>query len=270
MRERLVVAFVGLAANVVSVVARGMAADRVPWGNMYEYSSLLALLVVAGYLLIVEGYYKIRTLGGFVLMFAIMRVPTRARRPIVWFFTFFCGSFYVLYYLWPRPRTFRVRSDEGGSPVFAQPIIIPGLGERALATSFPGEFSGSLTVDSTMRFYSWEVNGVARVCRGQCWSFDAIAGFRGAGGRAEAGRSATASECAGGTPHLRGRRRGRCRQSAPFPWADRSRGRGAALGRVDSAAFPTTTPLARTAARAQSLTRRPAMWTECTASPPSQ
>jgi hypothetical protein len=40
---------------------------------------------------------------GFVLMFAIMRVPTRARRPIVWFFTFFSGSFYVLYYLWPRP-----------------------------------------------------------------------------------------------------------------------------------------------------------------------
>jgi cytochrome c-type biogenesis protein CcsB len=66
-----VVAFVGLSANVVSVVARGLAADRVPWGNMYEYSSLLALLVVAGYLLIVEGYYRIRTLGGFVLMFAV-------------------------------------------------------------------------------------------------------------------------------------------------------------------------------------------------------
>ncbi|HEY7667744.1 MAG TPA: c-type cytochrome biogenesis protein CcsB [Actinomycetota bacterium] len=64
-------AFVGLAANIVSVVARGLAADRVPWGNMYEYSSLLALLVVAGYLLIVEGYYGIRTLGGFALMFAV-------------------------------------------------------------------------------------------------------------------------------------------------------------------------------------------------------
>jgi cytochrome c-type biogenesis protein CcsB len=65
------VAFVGLGANIVSVVARGMAADRVPWGNMYEYSSLLALLVVAGYLLIVEGYYRIRTLGGFALMFSV-------------------------------------------------------------------------------------------------------------------------------------------------------------------------------------------------------
>ena len=50
------VASVGLFANVVCVVTRGLAAHRVPWGNMYEYSVLLALLVVAGYLLIVEGY----------------------------------------------------------------------------------------------------------------------------------------------------------------------------------------------------------------------
>jgi cytochrome c-type biogenesis protein CcsB len=39
---------------------------------MYEYSSLLALLVVAGYLFIVEGSYKIRTLGGFALMFSVL------------------------------------------------------------------------------------------------------------------------------------------------------------------------------------------------------
>ncbi len=65
------VATFGLVANVVCVVTRGLAADRVPWGNMYEYSVLLALLVVLGYLVIVEGYYKIRTLGGFALMFAV-------------------------------------------------------------------------------------------------------------------------------------------------------------------------------------------------------
>ena len=65
------VASFGLFANVVCVATRGFAAHRVPWGNMYEYSVLLALLVVAGYLLIVEGYYKIHTLGGFALMFAI-------------------------------------------------------------------------------------------------------------------------------------------------------------------------------------------------------
>jgi cytochrome c-type biogenesis protein CcsB len=65
------VALLGLTANVVSIVARAMAAHRVPWGNMYEYSTLLACLVVAGYLFIVEGVYKVRTLGGFALMFSV-------------------------------------------------------------------------------------------------------------------------------------------------------------------------------------------------------
>ncbi|HEX9124097.1 MAG TPA: c-type cytochrome biogenesis protein CcsB [Actinomycetota bacterium] len=67
-----VVASAGLAANVVSVVARGVAAGRVPWGNMYEYSTLLALLVVAGHLIVVEGIYKVRVIGGFALAFAVL------------------------------------------------------------------------------------------------------------------------------------------------------------------------------------------------------
>ncbi len=65
-------AWVGLSANVVSVASRGIAAGRVPWGNMYEYSSILALLVVAGYLVIVEGVYRVRTLGGFALAFSVL------------------------------------------------------------------------------------------------------------------------------------------------------------------------------------------------------
>jgi hypothetical protein len=40
---------------------------------------------------------------GIAAIFLLMRVPTRARRPIVWTFTFLSGSFYVVYYLWPRP-----------------------------------------------------------------------------------------------------------------------------------------------------------------------
>jgi cytochrome c-type biogenesis protein CcsB len=64
------VTVLGLATHLVSIVSRGLAADRVPWGNMWEYSSLLAFLVVLGYLVIVEGVYKVRTLGAFPLMFA--------------------------------------------------------------------------------------------------------------------------------------------------------------------------------------------------------
>jgi len=71
-RSASLAAFLGLSAHALSVVARGVAAGRVPWGNMYEYSSLLALLVVAGYLFVVEGVFKVRVLGGFVLAFSVL------------------------------------------------------------------------------------------------------------------------------------------------------------------------------------------------------
>jgi cytochrome c-type biogenesis protein CcsB len=67
-----VVTVAGLAVNVVCIVTRGLAANRVPWGNMYEYSVLLAALVVTAYLMVVEGIYKIRSLGGFALMFSVL------------------------------------------------------------------------------------------------------------------------------------------------------------------------------------------------------
>jgi len=63
-------AWAGVAVHAGSVVARGVAAGRGPWGNMFEYSSLLSLLVVAGYLVFVEVRAKVRTTGAFVLGFA--------------------------------------------------------------------------------------------------------------------------------------------------------------------------------------------------------
>ncbi len=62
-----VVAYLGLAAHAASVVLRGLAAGRVPWGNMYEYASVVGLAVVAVYLLVVERRVEARRLGGFVL-----------------------------------------------------------------------------------------------------------------------------------------------------------------------------------------------------------
>jgi len=59
-------------ANGLSIVTRGLAADRTPWGNMYEYSSLLTFLMVLGYLWIVEARAKVRTVGGFVYGLAVL------------------------------------------------------------------------------------------------------------------------------------------------------------------------------------------------------
>jgi cytochrome c-type biogenesis protein CcsB len=73
-----VVAIGGVTANVVSIVARGVAAGRVPWGNMFEYSTVLACLVVAGTIVLVEGAARIKTLTGFALMFAVFTLAVAA------------------------------------------------------------------------------------------------------------------------------------------------------------------------------------------------
>jgi len=63
---------IGLVANAVSIVTRGIAAGRTPWGNMYEYSSLITFLVVLGYLWFIEARAKVRTIGGFVYALAVL------------------------------------------------------------------------------------------------------------------------------------------------------------------------------------------------------
>ncbi|HXF72664.1 MAG TPA: c-type cytochrome biogenesis protein CcsB [Actinomycetota bacterium] len=71
-RVARLVAVAGVVAHGLSIAARALAADRVPWGNMYEYSSLLAFLVVAVYLVYVEGVRGLRALGGFALAVAAL------------------------------------------------------------------------------------------------------------------------------------------------------------------------------------------------------
>ncbi|MEX0991120.1 MAG: c-type cytochrome biogenesis protein CcsB [Actinomycetota bacterium] len=66
-----VLSWAGLAVQAVSVVTRGIAAGHLPWGNMYEYSSIVALIMVAVEKLVVELRYKVRTVAGFVLLAAV-------------------------------------------------------------------------------------------------------------------------------------------------------------------------------------------------------
>ena len=63
---------VGLTAQLLSIVARGLAAGRFPLGNMYEYSVVLSFLVVLAYVVFVEGLGKVRTVGGFALAFSVL------------------------------------------------------------------------------------------------------------------------------------------------------------------------------------------------------
>ncbi|MGW5721470.1 c-type cytochrome biogenesis protein CcsB [Amycolatopsis sp. NPDC003865] len=57
----------GLLLQAASLVLRGLATQRAPWGNMYEYGSLLTLAGVATWLVLVRKF-PVRKLGGFVLI----------------------------------------------------------------------------------------------------------------------------------------------------------------------------------------------------------
>ncbi|HYJ70553.1 MAG TPA: c-type cytochrome biogenesis protein CcsB [Nocardioidaceae bacterium] len=69
---RLGIALTVLAAAclLVGVVSRGFAAERAPWGNMYEFATLGLLVVVTIYLGLVR-FMKAQWLGGIVTGFAV-------------------------------------------------------------------------------------------------------------------------------------------------------------------------------------------------------
>jgi cytochrome c-type biogenesis protein CcsB len=67
-------AVAGLALNAGAAAARGLAAGRVPWGNLYEVSIVLGLLLVAGYLAWVWCRPEARSLGVFVLLPAVLAI----------------------------------------------------------------------------------------------------------------------------------------------------------------------------------------------------
>ena len=68
----LLLAVGGVVVHVGSVVTRGMAADRTPWGNMYEFSSMVALMAVTIFLALVATGRVDRALGAFVMVPAVL------------------------------------------------------------------------------------------------------------------------------------------------------------------------------------------------------
>jgi cytochrome c-type biogenesis protein CcsB len=66
-RAAVVVTAVGLAANVLSIVARGLASGRLPLGNMYEFTSVICAAAVACWLVVLVRTGA-RTMGLFVML----------------------------------------------------------------------------------------------------------------------------------------------------------------------------------------------------------
>ncbi len=57
---------IGWLLHIASVTTRGFAAHRVPWGNMYEFSSMVSLVAVTVFLVLLVRH-QVRYLGAFVM-----------------------------------------------------------------------------------------------------------------------------------------------------------------------------------------------------------
>ena len=58
---------VGWVVHVGSALTRGLAAGRAPWGNMYEFSSCVALVAVTAFLVLLARGRVDVTVGAFVM-----------------------------------------------------------------------------------------------------------------------------------------------------------------------------------------------------------
>jgi len=67
-RAAVALTALGWAVHVGSVVTRGLAAGRVPWGNMYEFSSCAALIAVTAFLVLLARRRVDVTVGAFVMV----------------------------------------------------------------------------------------------------------------------------------------------------------------------------------------------------------
>ncbi len=73
-------------------------------------------------------------------------------------------------------RQYGFASDAGGTPLLAQPVLIPAEGRFAFAS--PGGATGSINVSNVMDMHGLELNVARNVYRINGWSMDTIIGAR--------------------------------------------------------------------------------------------
>ena len=77
-RVATALAWAGALTHTGSVILRGLSVGRVPWGNMFEYSSMIGLMLVLTYLLYVEARLGMRQIGGFAMGAGVLSLGTAA------------------------------------------------------------------------------------------------------------------------------------------------------------------------------------------------
>jgi cytochrome c-type biogenesis protein CcsB len=71
-RIAVLLTVVGALGHLTSIVLRGISVDRIPWGNMYEFSSAVGFVAVAAFCVVVVRQPRVRYLGMFVMLPVIL------------------------------------------------------------------------------------------------------------------------------------------------------------------------------------------------------
>jgi cytochrome c-type biogenesis protein CcsB len=71
-RLAVLLTVVGAAGHLTSIVLRGISVDRVPWGNMYEFSSAVGFVAVTAFCVVLVRQPRVRYLGMFVMLPVIL------------------------------------------------------------------------------------------------------------------------------------------------------------------------------------------------------
>lgn len=66
-RAGIAICVLGALLHAASVALRGVSVDRVPWGNMYEFASVVGLVAVVSFLVVLLRQPRLRYLGVFIL-----------------------------------------------------------------------------------------------------------------------------------------------------------------------------------------------------------
>lgn len=152
-----VLAWGGAGVHAASLAARGLAVERVPWGNMYEYSSMVGLLLVLGYLIIVDARMGLRAVGGFalgagVLALASARLTYAPAGPLV----------PALNSYWLRIHVIAAilgSSLFGLSFIFTVLYLIKDRAERRASRAFAGSTVGAAFLGTDVERAAGEVPG---------------------------------------------------------------------------------------------------------------
>ncbi|MFB9234970.1 c-type cytochrome biogenesis protein CcsB [Plantactinospora siamensis] len=71
-RLAVLATLLGAAGHLATIVTRGIAADRLPWGNMYEYVLVATFVAIVGWLVVLRRAPGIRHLGLFVALAEVL------------------------------------------------------------------------------------------------------------------------------------------------------------------------------------------------------